>query len=112
MLKCYFISARHYLFASLLLVLLFFSNSTFASLIEYQVDLFGPGFKAKGPEVYANLESKGTIIGKFNDGVLSDITGETSLITITDGYIASGLGQFDNFIFGTFKDTDDVPEFF
>ena len=111
MLNNYFISARHFLFAPFLLLALLTSSSAFASLIEYQVDLFGPGFKAKWP-VHANLESQGTITGKFIDGVLSDITGETSLITITDGYIASGLGQFDNFIFGTFKDTEDVPEFF
>lgn len=111
MLNNYLSSARHYLFAPLLLLLLLISNNASASLIEYQVDLFGPGFKAKHP-VYANLESQGTIIGKFNNGVLTDITGETSLITITDGYIASGYYEFDNFIFGTFKDTEDVPEFF
>ena len=112
MLKSYFNSVKHYLFTPVLLLSLLTSSNAFASLIEYQVDLFGPGFKAKGPEVYANLESWGTITGKYNDGELSDITGETSLINITDGYIKSGLGQFDNFIFGTFKDTEAVPEFF
>ena len=95
---------------SLLSVFVLLGNTSFASIIEYEVDIFGPGFKAKGPEVFMDLQSWGTITGKFNDGVLSDITGETTFITITEGYIASGLNQFDNYVFGTFNDY--APEFF
>ena len=101
--------AKRYVAISLLPILLLASNNAFSSLIEYQVDLFGPGYHAKYP-IRANLESWGTITGKFNDGVLSNITGETTFITITEGYIASGYGQYDNYIFGTFN--DNAPDFF
>ena len=103
--------ASSLLFATLVMSCLIGSNAV-ASIIEYKVDLFGPGFIAKWPYVRANLESQGTIRGKFEDGTLSDITGETSLLTITDGYIESGYHKFDNYIFATFKDNDFVPDFF
>lgn len=96
--------------AILLLLFLCVANNVQAALIEYQVSLWGPGMQAHGPEVCDNLNSYGTIIGDFNDGVLSDITGELSFITITAGYIASGLNQVENFVRGIFN--DDAPEYF
>ena len=85
-------------------------NTAHASLIEYQVSLWGPGMQAHGPEVCDNLNSYGTIIGEYNDGVLTNITGELSFITITAGYIASGLNQVENFVRGIFNDS--APEYF
>lgn len=107
--KNYIECAKRFLAICLLPMLLFAGNSAFASLIEYKVDLFGPGFHAKYP-TYANLESWGKITGKYNDGVLSGITGTTTYIDITEGYIASGYNQYDNYIFGKFN--DDAPASF
>lgn len=96
--------------ATLLLLFFCVTNNAQAALIEYQVSLWGPGMQAHGPEVCDNLNSYGTIIGDFNDGVLSNITGELSFITITAGYIASGLNQVENFVRGIFN--NDAPEYF
>ena len=87
-----------------LLISVFAFNNAHASLIEYKVKLWGPGMQAHGPEVCDNLNSYGTIIGEYDNGVLTDITGELSFITITAGYIASGLNQVNNFVRGIFND--------
>ena len=104
-------TASHYLALPLLLILLCIGTNAQAVLIEYKLNLFGPGFIAKYP-VSADLQSRGTLVGEFHDGVLSNLSGETPLITITEGYIASGYGQYDNYAYGYFKDTNEVPEFF
>ncbi len=102
---------RHYLVLPALLVLLGIGTSANATLIEYKLDLWGPGYHAKYP-ISADLQSAGTLTGDFNNGVLTDIAGETPLITITEGYIASGKHQYDNYAYGTFKTNEYVPEFF
>ena len=106
----FIVNSRNYSIATLLLVLLCTTNSVHASLIEYKVSLWGPGMQAHGPEVCDNLNSYGTIVGEYDDGVLSNITGQLSFITITAGYIASGLNQVENFVRGIFNDS--APEFF
>ena len=103
------LSKKYCLAISLLLISCAISNAR-ASLIEYQVSLWGPGMQAHGPEVCDNLNSYGTIIGEYNNGVLTNITGELSFITITAGYIANGLNQVENFVRGIFN--DDAPEYF
>lgn len=103
-------SIKNLILAIPLLLLFCFSSHAHASLIEYQVSLWGPGMQAHGPYVCDNLNSYGTIIGEYDNGVLTNISGQLSFITITAGYIASGLNQVENFVRGIFN--DDAPEFF
>ena len=101
---------KNYLAAIALLLSIIAFSSAHASLIEYKVNLWGPGMQAHGPEACDNLNSVGTVIGEYNDGELTILSGELSFITITSGIIAHGLNKINNHVRGIFN--DEAPEYF
>ena len=99
------VTIKHLLGISFLLMVL--GNSVFAAMFEYKAKLFGPGMDFHN---CVNLDSRGSILGDYDEsaGTLSNINGALKFVTITAGFIKSGLGNLKNYVLGTFN--DNAPE--
>ena len=87
---------------------LLISNSANSAVIEYQANLFGPGMQVHN---CIDLDSTGSLFGDYDDnaGTLSNIHGELTFVTITEGFIKRGLNNVKNYVLGTFN--DNAPSF-
>ena len=77
---------------SIILVLAFIGlgNNAFAAMINYHASLFGPGMNVHN---CIDLDSSGSILADYDQsaGSVSNISGELSFVTITQGFIKKRL---------------------
>jgi len=85
---------------------LLMSNNTYAAMVEYQANLFGPGMNV---HYCVDLDSSGILLGDYNEseGTLSNISGALTYVAITEGFIKKGFNNVKNYVLGTFN--DNVP---
>ena len=102
--------SRKALLIIIMLAYIGLGNNSFAAMINYHANLFGPGMN-----VYncINLDSSGSILADYNQeaGSVSNISGELSFVTITQGFIKKGYNNIKNYVLGSFNDNEYVPEF-
>ncbi len=86
------------------------SNNSFAAMINYHASLFGPGMNV---HYCIDLDSSGSILADYDEsaGTVSNISGELSFVTITQGFIKKGYNNIKNYVLGSFNDNEYVPEF-
>lgn len=109
MLKHYIKAINKLVSVAGLLAFFLVANQASAAMFEYKARLFGEGMQVHN---CINLDSRGSIFGDYDEtaGTLSNIQGELKFVTITDGFIESGLNKVENYVLGTFN--DNAPEYF